>query len=127
LALILDANALSAFVEGDQELLAVLRNRVELAVPVVVLGEYLFGIRQSRLRPKYEHWLDANLDVFDILATERETATHYADIRHELKAAGHPIPSNDLWIAALARQHGLPIVSRDRHFRAVKGLHISAW
>lgn len=125
--MILDTNALSAFVEGDKELLAVLRNRIELAAPVVVLGEYLFGIRQSRLQARYENWLDANLDLFDILATERETATHYADIRRELKAAGHPIPSNDIWIAALARQHGLPIVSRDRHFRAIGGLHISAW
>ena len=125
--MILDTNALSAFVEGDQELLTVLRNRVELAVPVIVLGEYLFGIRQSRVRAKYENWLAANLDFFDVLATELDTATHYADIRRELKAAGHPIPSNDIWIAALARQHGLPIVSRDRHFRAVKGLHIAAW
>jgi tRNA(fMet)-specific endonuclease VapC len=127
LALILDTNALSAFVEGDRGLLAVIQHRFELAVPVVALGEYLYGIRQSRLRAKYEQWLDANLSLFEILAIDRETAAHYADVRRELKTAGQPIPTNDLWIAALARQHDLPVISRDRHFQAVSGLRVSTW
>jgi predicted nucleic acid-binding protein len=70
LALILDTNALSAFVEGDRGLLAVIQHRFELAVPVAALGEYLYGIRQSRLRAKYEQWPDANLSLFEILAIE---------------------------------------------------------
>jgi tRNA(fMet)-specific endonuclease VapC len=127
LALILDTNALSAFVEGDHALLTVIRNRIELDIPVIVLGEYLFGIRQSRLRAKYERWLEANLALFEILMIERATAAHYADIRGELKGAGHPIPSNDLWIAALARQHDRPVISRDRHFQAVPGLRVATW
>jgi predicted nucleic acid-binding protein len=45
----------------------------------------------------------------------------------ELKLAGHPIPENDIWIAALARQHNLPVVSRDLHFRWVEGLKTIAW
>lgn len=55
---------------------------------------------------------------------DRETAYCYAEIRRELKGAGQPIPSNDLWIAALAREYGLPVVSRDSHFRAVRGLRV---
>lgn len=57
----------------------------------------------------------------------RETAERYSEIRHELKAAGTPIPTNDLWIAALARHHRIPLVTRDGHFRAVRGLRILAW
>jgi tRNA(fMet)-specific endonuclease VapC len=57
----------------------------------------------------------------------RETAESYSEIRHELKAAGTPIPTNDLWIAAVARQHRFQIITRDTHFRAVRGLRVLAW
>jgi predicted nucleic acid-binding protein len=55
------------------------------------------------------------------------TAEHYAEVREELKRMARPIPANDLWIAALARQHRLPIISRDRHFDFVPGLTRLAW
>ena len=56
-----------------------------------------------------------------------ETASAYADIRLSLKAAGTPIPVNDTWIAALARQHQLPVLSRDTHFDAVENLERISW
>jgi predicted nucleic acid-binding protein len=62
-----------------------------------------------------------------ILFVDEGTAGTYADVRHELKNSGHPIPSNDLWIAALARQYGLPLLSRDRHFDSVSGLMRIGW
>jgi len=126
-ALILDTNALSALVDGDEGLLGALGDEFDLAVPVIVLGEYLFGIHQSQLRARYEQWLNVNLPVFNVLTIGRETAKQYAEIRRELKMAGQPIPSNDLWIAALTREYGSPLVSRDRHFRAVKGLRLATW
>jgi tRNA(fMet)-specific endonuclease VapC len=126
-ALILDTNALSALAEGDESLRGALGGQYELAVPVIVLGEYLFGIQQSRLRVRYEQWLDANLQLFDMLLVGRETARHYAEIRRELKVAGRPIPSNDIWIAALTREHHSPLVSRDLHFEAVGGLRVVTW
>jgi predicted nucleic acid-binding protein len=55
------------------------------------------------------------------------TAEHYAEIRVELKRSGRPIPVNDLWIAALARQHALPLLSRDQHFEFVRGLERIGW
>lgn len=125
--MILDTNALSAFADGDEQLLGLIETQEELALPVIVLGEYLFGIQQSRLRARYEHWLHDHLGLFDLLVVGPEAARYYADIRRELKAAGRPIPSNDLWIAALARQHRLPLVSRDSHFAAVPGLRLLAW
>jgi tRNA(fMet)-specific endonuclease VapC len=126
-ALILDTNALSALADGDEPLLGALGGPYELAVPVIVLGEYLFGIQQSRLRARYEQWLSSNLHLFDLLGVGRETARHYAEIRRELKTSGRPLPSNDLWIAALAREHHSPLVSRDRHFQAVPGLRVVTW
>jgi tRNA(fMet)-specific endonuclease VapC len=126
-ALILDTNAFSGFVDGDERLLGALENEPELALPIVVLGEYLYGIAQSRRRAVYESWLRVNLGLFDLLPVVRQTAEAYSEIRRELKTAGKPIPTNDLWIAALARQHQMRLVTRDSHFRVVRGLHITGW
>jgi len=56
-----------------------------------------------------------------------ETSVYYAAIRSELKASGSPIPSNDGWIAALAREHRMPIVSRDTHFGRVRNIERLGW
>lgn len=93
-----------------------------LVVPSIVLGEYLFGIWQSRYRSRYEIWLRRNLPSVERAAITEETAAVYADIRAELKRTGTPIPSNDVWIAAVARQVSLPILSNDTHFDVVAGL-----
>jgi tRNA(fMet)-specific endonuclease VapC len=62
-----------------------------------------------------------------VLAVTSETSRFYADIRHELRLAGQPIPENDLWIAALARQQGLTLLSNDAHFDHVSGLKRISW
>ncbi len=120
--MILDTNALSAWVEGLAAVEAAFRSADRLVVPSVVLGEYYFGIRQSRRRSRYEEWLVRYLPLAEIAAVTSATADAYADIRLELKQLGNPIPSNDTWIAALARQHGLPVLSNDRHFDVVAGI-----
>ena len=99
----------------------------ELCLPVIVLGEYRFGIAASRHRRAYEAWLMRGRAFWRILQVGEETTAHYALIRQELKKAGTPIPANDVWIAALARQHDLPILSRDAHFDEVLGLTRFGW
>ena len=125
--MILDTNALSAFVEGDGVVGAILRGQSRAAIPVIVLGEYRYGIASSRHRKAYEQWLDANLPAFEVLSVLPETTIAYAAVRGSLKQLGRPIPANDAWIAALAIQHGLPVLSRDGHFDAVPGLIRRAW
>jgi tRNA(fMet)-specific endonuclease VapC len=125
--MILDTNGLSALAEGDPRLEPILRRATQIAVPVIVLGEYRYGIQQSRERQRYEHWLVEYLSKFRVLDVEEQTTTSYAAVRGELKRAGTPIPSNDVWIAALCRQHSLPLLSRDRHFDLVPGLHRIDW
>ena len=125
--MILDTNALSAFVDGDVGVGEILRRSDAAAIPVIVLGEFRYGISGSRHRAAYEKWLDDHLSGFDILAVTDETAVVYAELRVALRQAGHPIPANDAWIAALALEHRLPILSRDQHFDAVRGLHRKSW
>jgi predicted nucleic acid-binding protein len=125
--MILDTNALSAAADDDHKVLAVLAGADEVALPVIVLGEYRYGISQSRQRTDYESWLAALLVDCTVLDVNQETTHHYADISLELRRIGKPIPTNDLWIAALARQHALTIVSRDRHFDHVPGTRRIEW
>ena len=125
--MILDTNALSAVADDDSLAVRLFREAASVELPVVVLGEYRFGIAHSRRRKEYEEWLDELIVSTRVLPVDEETSGHYAQIRAELKEAGHPIPSNDLWIAALARQHRLPLMSQDRHFDFVQDLKRIGW
>lgn len=125
--MILDTNALSAFVDGDAGVGDVLRRQPRAAIPVIVLGEFRYGIAESRRRSAYEAWLQSHLPDFDLLAVTDDTAVAYATLRVALKRKGRPIPANDAWIAALALQHRLPILSRDEHFDVVPDLDRRSW
>ena len=125
--MILDTNALSAFVDGHAGVGDALRRQARAALPVIVLGEFRYGIAESRHRAAYETWLAAHLPAFEILAVTDETTVAYAGLRVALRRSGRPIPANDAWIAALALQHRLPVLSRDRHFDVVPGLERKSW
>lgn len=125
--MIVDTKGLSAMADGNTTLERLLRQATELSIPVIVLGEYKYGIRQSRNRGRYERWLAEIIASCRVLPVDGATAEQYADIRAELKSAGLPIPGNDVWIAALARQHALPLLSRDLHFDSVAGLKRVGW
>lgn len=125
--MILDTNALSGAADGDPGALRVIAEAEQIAVPVIVLGEYRLGIAQSRHRKEYEEWLRDWVAAAIVLDVDGETTYQYANIGLDLKKIGKPIPSNDLWIAALCRQHSLPLLSRDRHFDVVSGLKRLDW
>lgn len=125
--MILDTNALSAFVDGETGISEVLRRQARAAIPVIVLGEFRYGIAQSKHRSAYEAWLESQLPHFEILSVTEETAVAYAALRGALKRSGRPIPANDAWIAALALQHRMSVLSRDSHFDAVPSLERESW
>jgi tRNA(fMet)-specific endonuclease VapC len=125
--MILDTNGLSAVADGNAALEPILRKAAEIAVPVVVLGEYRYGFQQSRDRQRYERWLTESIRNYRVLDIDEETAAFYATLRSELKKSGTPIPSNDVWIAALCRQHAFSVLSRDRHFDLVRGIERIDW
>ncbi len=127
MALILDTNALSAVADNEPAIAAILGKLYLLALPVIVLGEYRVGIAQSRHRKEYELWLERFVSDCSVLDINLETSLHYAAITLELKAIGKPIPANDVWIAALCRQHSLPLLTRDHHFDVVPNLSRTKW
>ena len=125
--MIVDTNALSAAADDDPAVIAILTHSDSMAIPVIVLGEYRYGIAQSRHRATYENWLAGLLHDCAVLDISEPTTEHYAEITLDLRHRGKPIPTNDLWIAALCRQHSLPLLSRDRHFDQVAGLKRVDW
>ena len=125
--MIVDTNALSAAADSDPAVLAILGRAEQMAIPVIVLGEYRYGIAQSRKRASYESWLTGLLRDCLVLDINEPTTQHYAQIVLDMKRLGKPIPTNDLWIAALCRQHSLPLLSRDRRFDLVAGNKRMGW
>ena len=125
--MILDTNALSAVADGHALVTDLVARAERLAVPVIVLGEYRLGIAQSRHKTSYESWLEDWIAAVSVLNIDEETTHSYATICLELKKKGKPIPTNDLWIAALCRQHSTPLLSQDRHFDLVSGLQRLDW
>lgn len=125
--MILDTNAVSALLAGDAALEPLLAREPRHHLPVIVLGEYRYGLLRSRHRKSLGRLLDTLVAESTVLSIDLDTTAHYAAVRDELRRRGTPIPENDVWIAALARQHELPVLSRDLHFDFVPRLVRRGW
>ena len=122
--MILDTNALSAWADEKLPSSNILWEAESLVIPVIVLGEFLFGIEQSRDRKEYEAFLQKITPIVKYVDITPETARLYSEVRLELKKIGKPIPVNDTWIAAVARQLNEPILTNDRHFDHVEKIEV---
>ena len=122
--IIIDTNFYAAFKKSDTAAVNLLRRAEFIGVSTVILGELLAGFRCGSREEQNREELDQFLDSarVDVLSIEDETAEFYAQVFHELKQKGRPIPSNDLWLAASALQHGLALATYDDHFSHVSGL-----
>jgi tRNA(fMet)-specific endonuclease VapC len=127
MGLILDTNAVSALLAGDRELAHAMRGKFQHHLPLHVIAQYEFGLLEVKDRRR-RHALFRRLEADSIiLCPDRETADWYAAIRHDLKKRGKPIPESDLWIASLARQYSLDVVSQDKHFDQVDRVRRISW
>jgi tRNA(fMet)-specific endonuclease VapC len=120
----LDTNRLTDLFQGDAELADRLGECDEVWLPLIVLAEIKAGFYGGSQQHRNEKLLQSFLaqPTVGVLLPERETAEHYARLFVQLKRAGTPIPDNDLWIAALALQHDLKLITRDHHFERVPQL-----
>ena len=125
--MILDTNAVSALLVGDPALGQVLAADQRHHLPVIVIGEYRYGLLGSNRREPLQKLLGTLIRESFVLVIDETTAETYSRVRDELRRKGRPIPENDIWIAALARQHQQPVVSRDDHFDYVADLRRVAW
>ena len=114
----LDTNAYRAAADGEAKARGILRRAESIVVPFVVLGELRAGFAAGSLGKRNEAKLTEFLASprVEVLLADEQTTHHYATLFAQLRVQGTPIPSNDLWIAALLVEHDLPILSQDRHF-----------
>jgi predicted nucleic acid-binding protein len=122
--IIIDTNFYAAFKRNDPETVALLQQSEYIGITTVILGELLAGFRCGSKERQNRAELDAFLDSprVDTIILDDETAEFYAQVFSELRQKGRLIPSNDLWFAASALQHGLALATYDEHFSAISGL-----
>ena len=93
----------------------------------IVLGELYYGARKSIRTTENLAKIEAFTANYPILNCDKQTADQYGLLKQALEIKGGIIPENDMWIAALAKQHNLTLVTRDEHFKRVDGLGIARW
>jgi tRNA(fMet)-specific endonuclease VapC len=121
---LIDTNIYSNALKGEKEAVSLLRELRLIGISTISIGELLSGFKGGRKEKENRRELEEFLDSprVQIYSVDEDTAQFYAEILNELRTKGTPIPTNDIWIASVALQRGLPLCSRDAHFRKVKGL-----
>jgi predicted nucleic acid-binding protein len=119
--ILLDTSVYSAFMRGLPAAVMAVRRADEIKLNPVVLGELHAGFRMGSRLVKNLALLSELLSSprVEVLPIDDETAPHYAEVFDYLKRMGTPIPTNDIWIAACALQHGLQVVTMDTHFSKI--------
>ena len=119
--LCVDTSAYSSFQRGDQQAAELIDGATWVGVPAVALGEIRSGFLLGGQRERNETVLLAFLanPVVEVLVVDDEVSRHYADIVLDLRRAGRPIPTNDIWIAATAARAGAMVLSGDEHFTSI--------
>jgi tRNA(fMet)-specific endonuclease VapC len=123
---LLDTNVIIALFAGDKRVTARLAD-AEIVVPSTALGELYYGARKSAHAAANLASIERFAAAVQVLNCDALTARTYGDVRHRLGLKGRPIPENDIWIAAIAVQHGLTLATRDDHFNDVDDLRCENW
>ncbi len=125
--LCLDTSAYSRFMRGDEEAVATISTARWIGLPVVALGElhagFALGSRRQRNLDELASFLDHS--AVEVLPVGRHAAELYAEMVVDLRRAGTPVPTNDIWIAATAAAAGTAVLTADHHFRHIARVAVS--
>lgn len=122
--ILIDTNIYSYALSGDASVIHVLQKAALIGLSTISVGELISGFKGGSREKKNREELDIFLDSprVELFYVDEVTADYYAEILNNLREIGKPIPTNDIWIAACAFQHGLKLYSKDAHFKSIKGL-----
>ncbi len=124
---LLDTNIVIALFGEDAAVLQRLADAQEVFLCSIVLGELHYGARNSARITENLARIESLRSANTVLVCDSSTADYYGQIKAILRQAGTPIPENDIWIAAIAQQYTLTIVSRDKHFADVDNVILEIW
>lgn len=124
---LLDTNIVIALLSEDKEVIGKVKNAREVYIPSIVLGELFYGAYNSTKQKSNLERLEKFRKEIGIIECGDETAKEYGKVKYELKKKGKPIPENDIWIGAIARQYKLTLASRDKHFENIDNLRLEKW
>lgn len=122
--ILLDTNAYVAFKRGDQQMIEIIQQANTLSISSIMLGELLAGFDGGTKSKKNR----ADLQMFmkssriRLLAVTSDTANFFSQIYVSLRKKGTPIPTNDMWIAAQALEHGCVVCTFEKNFKFIDGL-----
>jgi tRNA(fMet)-specific endonuclease VapC len=117
--ILIDTNIYSFAMRGDREVIRILKKMETIGIGELLSG-FKGGTREAKNREELNFFLDSPRVV--LYPVDFVTSDYYSEIINNLKKAGTPVPTNDIWIAAAAFQHGLKLFTKDAHFSFVKGL-----
>ncbi len=122
--LALDTSRYTDLCRGDAPVVERIEAADEVWLPFIVLGELRAGFAVGSQGPRNEAILRRFLlkPGVDVLYADEQTTHHYASVYRQLRKQGTPMPTNDMWIAALVLQHSLMLYDRDAHFDALPQL-----
>lgn len=122
--ILIDTNIYSLAMRGDSTVIDILQQVSLIGITSVSMGELLSGFKGGSKETVNRKELNLFLDSprVTLYSIDAESAEYYSAILNQLKKQGTPIPTNDIWIAAVAFQHGLQMVTNDRHFSYIDGL-----
>lgn len=123
---ILDSNIVINIFRNDVETIERVSQLRTIYIPVIVLGELYYGANKSNQTPKRTLEIEQLKRRVNLLEVTEKTAEKYGEIKDQLRQKGKPIPENDIWIAAIAKETGLPLLTSDKHFQEVEGIQITS-
>lgn len=122
--LLLDSSVVIRHFRGGKDLIGLIGDFQVLYLPYIALAELYAGAYRSLRSEENLQRISLFLDAVEVLLPDEDTPLLYGRIASELAQKGAPIPQNDIWIASIALQTGLPLATADRHFQSINGLKL---
>ena len=124
---LLDTNIVIALFAGETGVIEKLAEAPSVFIPVITVGELYYGACKSYNKRRNLDKIEEFAARSAILVCDERTARYYGGIKDSLRAKGKPLPENDVWIAALACQHKMMLITRDAHFLEIEGVKVASW
>jgi tRNA(fMet)-specific endonuclease VapC len=121
---IVDTNVITKMLNGDMAAVELLKSVDKAIVTPTIVGELYYGAEKSARKQQNYDIFNATLSHMDFLPITKRTASSYAVLKAELVSCGFNLPENDIWIAAVAHEHDIPVATFDSHFTSIKQIKV---